>query len=68
MVQITQNTYGNGAALIWPVMESGCALVKKFGTAPRTKILQKAHFLRYQPKILNTTCSDFLALIFRGGV
>jgi len=35
VVQITQNTYGNGGTLIWAVMESGCALVKKFGTAPK---------------------------------
>jgi len=35
MVQITQTTYGNGADLIWAVIESGCHLVKKFGTAPK---------------------------------
>jgi len=50
MVQITQNTYGNGGALIWEVMESGCNLVKKLGTAPN-QILLRANFLRYQPKI-----------------
>jgi len=33
--QITQNTYGNGGALIWAAMESGYDLVKKFGTAPK---------------------------------
>ena len=26
---------GNGGGLIWAVMESGCHLVKKFGTAPK---------------------------------
>jgi len=26
MVHITQNTYGNRGALIWALMESGCAL------------------------------------------
>jgi len=31
MVHITLN--GNGGALIWEVMESGCALVEAFGTA-----------------------------------
>jgi len=35
MIQITQNTYGNG--------------VKKIGTAPNTLSL-KANFLRFQPK------------------
>jgi len=34
MVNFTKNTYGNGGALIWAVMESGCLLVKKFGNAP----------------------------------
>jgi len=57
MVQITQNTNGNG--LIWAVMESGCDLVKKSGILCQNKILLKAHFLRYQPNILNTTCSEF---------
>jgi len=40
MVQITQNTYGNGGALIWAVMESDCALVKKFGTAPKQNLTE----------------------------
>jgi len=35
MVHIPQNTYVNEGTLIWAVMESGCALVKKFGTAPK---------------------------------
>jgi len=34
-VHITQNTYGNAGALIWAVVESGCALVEAFGTAPK---------------------------------
>jgi len=34
MVQITQTMYGNAGALIWAVMESGCHVVIKFGTAP----------------------------------
>jgi len=47
MVQITQNTYGNGGALKWAVMESGCeSLVLR-----PNKILLKALFLRYQPNI-----------------
>jgi len=38
MAQITQNTYGNTGTLIWAVMVSGCALVKKFGTAPKQNL------------------------------
>jgi len=37
------NIYGNGGALIWAVMESGCALVKMFGTAPKQN-LNKTYF------------------------
>jgi len=44
MVHITQNTYGNGGALIWAVMESGCALVKKFGTAPKQNLTESVFF------------------------
>jgi len=40
MVHIIQNTYGNGGALIWAVMESGCHLVKKFGTVPKQKLTE----------------------------
>jgi len=50
MVHITQNTNGNAGALIWAVMESDCALVKKFGTALKQNLTESS-FLRYQPKI-----------------
>jgi len=44
MVQIAQNTYGNGGTLIWAVMESGCALVKKCGTAPKLNLTESSFF------------------------
>jgi hypothetical protein len=44
MVQITQNTYGNGGALIWAVMESGFHVVKKFGTAPKQNLTKSSFF------------------------
>jgi len=44
MVQITQNTFGNGGALIRAVMESGYALVKKFGTAPKQNLTESSFF------------------------
>jgi len=31
-------TRGDEGALIWAAMESDCALVKKFGTAPKRNI------------------------------
>jgi len=40
MVHITQNTYGNGGTLIWAVMESGCALVEAFSTAPKQNLTE----------------------------
>jgi len=49
MVHITQNTYGG--ALIWAVMESGCALVEAFGTAPKQNITESEFEI--------STCSDF---------
>ncbi len=58
MFQITQTIYGNGAALIWLLMGFDGHLVEKLGTSPN-KISLKAHFLRYQPQIWNTTSSDF---------
>jgi len=33
-------THGNGGALIWAAMKSGCALVKKFGTAPKQNLTE----------------------------
>jgi len=44
MVHITQNTYGNGGALKWAVMESGFHLVKKFGYAPKTNLTESSFF------------------------
>jgi len=44
MSQIIQNTYGNGNALIWALMESGCALVEAFGTAPKQNITESSFF------------------------
>jgi len=42
MVQISQNI--NGGDLIWAVMESGCDLVKKFGTAPKQNLTESSFF------------------------
>jgi len=39
-VHFTQNACGSGGALIWAVMESGCALVKKCGTAPKQNLTE----------------------------
>jgi len=44
IVHIPQNTHGNGGALIWAVMESGCALVKNFGTAPKQNFTESSFF------------------------
>jgi len=40
IVRITQNAYGNRGVLIWAVMESGCALVKKCSTAPKQNLTE----------------------------
>jgi len=44
LVNITQNTCGNVSALIWAVMESGCALVEAFGTAPKQNLTKSSFF------------------------
>jgi len=43
-IHITQNAYGSGGALIWVVMESGCALVKKCGSAPKQNLNESYFF------------------------
>ncbi len=45
----------------WKRIGSELNLMETFGTAPK-KILLKAHFLRYQPQICNTTCLDYWLL------
>jgi len=54
MVQISQNTWK------WrrPYVDSNGVWLRP------NKISKKAKFLRYQPTILNTTCSDFWLWFF----
>jgi len=60
MVHITQNTSGNGGALKWAVMESGCVWPReKVWYCAQIKSYRKLIFLKSQPKIWNTTCSEF---------
>jgi len=42
MVQITQNTNGNG--LIWAVMESGCDSEKVWYTVPKQNLAESSFF------------------------
>ena len=44
MVQITQNMYENGGALIWSVRKLAVHLVKKFGTAPKQNLTESLFF------------------------
>jgi len=44
IVHITQNAYGNGGTVIWAVMESGCALVEAFVTAPKQNLTESSFF------------------------
>jgi len=65
MVQITQNTHGSGGALIWAVMESGCALVEKCGTEPKQNLTESSFFeISNKNFILKHNLCRFFALKF----